>query len=245
MTKKDNLFQIGSRQRYLNWPSTANFQNLMNADVLILFMRSWTPLTTFSKELGKIIKLSYLQLSSLSFHLIDDISFEVCEEELARWGTVGVLGHINHWHFELLDILLGLWWGVVASIVHHANRSLSPIGSIPVQGLAKFMEQKSFGISVSIDLAQCEKNRTVRVNGNHESDSWMHCTSTNCVGDISFSPILTPEVFLIYPRFIDVDDPLAFFEIINHPFAKHVSEDNFFWRVGVDINPSELSVSQA
>ena len=51
---KDNLYQIVSRQIYLNCPSTACFQNLKNADVLILSIRALTPATTFSKVLGKI-----------------------------------------------------------------------------------------------------------------------------------------------------------------------------------------------
>ena len=54
-------------------------------------MRALTPSTTFSKELGKIIIKMYLRFSSLGAWLVDNISLEVREEELARAGTVRVL----------------------------------------------------------------------------------------------------------------------------------------------------------
>ena len=74
------------------------------------------------------------------------------------------------------------------------------------------MQKKSFGICVSIHLTQGKKYRTIGVNCNHEGYSRMNCDSTNSIGHITVSPALAPEVFLIDPSLIDVDDAFTLTE---------------------------------
>ena len=57
--RENNWIQMVSKHMYLNWASSACFQNLKKADVRIVFMRALMPETTLSNDLGKIMKNNY------------------------------------------------------------------------------------------------------------------------------------------------------------------------------------------
>ena len=86
--------------------------------------------------------------------LKDKVSLKVREKELTRGSIVAIFCRKNHWHSLLLDELLCELIPVVSSVIHKAYGCLSPVGLILVQSIAKLVQQKSFGVSISIDLTQ-------------------------------------------------------------------------------------------